>query len=211
MNYNDSILENKEFSFFKKLMYNIAVAICIILLFVIVLVYGFKFQLYNVLSDSEYPNFVSGDMIVAVPQKEYEVGDIIKFSYIGETFPVTHRLIGITVDEVTGKTYYVCHGDAVGSANPINNGNTAPWQSDSEYVQSLTYQQIKDGKANNIQVIEKSSIDGKVVASFSGYGIYVTFIKDHVLLMVTIVIAIWCISGVIQNEIDIKRSKRLLA
>ena len=78
MNYNDSILENKTFSFFKKLIYNIAVAICIMLLLVIVLVYGFKFQLYNVLSDSEYPNFVSGDMIVAVPQKEYELLKILQ-------------------------------------------------------------------------------------------------------------------------------------
>lgn len=211
MNYNDSILENKTFSFFKKLIYNIAVAICIMLLLVIVLVYGFKFQLYNVLSDSEYPNFVSGDMIVAVPQKEYEVGDIIKFSYAGETFPVTHRLICIVEDPATGKEYYICHGDAVGSANPANHGQTAPWTSDRDYVASLTFEEIEDGKANNIQMVEKKSIDGKVVASFSNYGTYVTFIKDHTLLLVTIIIAIWCISGVVQNEIDMKKSKRLLA
>ena len=210
MNYNDSILENKEFSFFKKLVYNIAVAICILLLFVIVLVYGFKFQLYNVLSDSEYPNFVSGDMIVAVPQKEYEVGDIIKFSYVGESFPVTHRLIGKVADETTGKTYYICHGDAVGSANPAKHGDTVPWTADRDYIASLTFDEIED-EAVNIQIIEKKSIDGKVVASFTNYGTYITFIKDHTLLLVTIIVGIWCINGVIQNEIDMKKSKRLLS
>lgn len=210
MNYNDSILENKAFSFFKKLMYNIALAICIILLLAIVLVYGFKFQLYNVESDSQYPYFVEHDLVLAVPQKEYEVGDIIQFT-LDTKFPVAHRLIGIKKDEATGKTMYICHGDAVGSANPANNGKTAHWTSDRDYVESLTYQQIKDGKANNIQIIEKSAINGEIVGVFPQYGLYLTFIKEHTLLMVTIIIAIWCVSGVVQNEIEIKRSKRLIA
>ena len=57
MHYNDQILENKPFNFFKQLMYNIALAICIMLVGVLILVYGFKFRLYEVLSDSQYPYF----------------------------------------------------------------------------------------------------------------------------------------------------------
>ncbi len=46
MNYNDQILENKSFNFFKQLMYNLALSICIMLVGVLILVYGFKFALY---------------------------------------------------------------------------------------------------------------------------------------------------------------------
>jgi len=210
MNYNDSILENKAFSFLKKLMYNIAVAICILLLLVIVLVYGFKFQLYNVESDSQYPYFVEHDLVLAVPQKEYEVGDIIQFTLDGK-FPVAHRLIGKKFDPATGTEYYICHGDAVGSANPANQGKTAPWTADRDYVNSLTFQQIKDNDAHNIQVIRKSSINGEIIGVFPGYGYFLTFVKEHQLLLITIVIAIWSISGVVNNEVYIKRCKRLEA
>ena len=79
MNYNDQILENKTFNFFKQLMYNIALALCIMLVGVLIMVYGFKIRLYEVLSDSQYPVFKKGDMVVVVPQKEYKVGDIISY------------------------------------------------------------------------------------------------------------------------------------
>ena len=188
MNYSDTLNENKAFKFFKQLTYNISVAILIILFFTLILVYGFKFQLYNVLSDSQAPYFFRGDMVVAKPEDDYYVGDIIKFTH-SDTFPVVHRLVGKV--NHNGKTYYVCHGDAVATSNPHKNGQILTWEEESEFIQSLTYAQIRgeeniDGlkiHTSQIQVVEKSSIDGKVLCSFKNYGTYITFIKDHSLLV----------------------------
>jgi len=215
MNYSNTIHENKEYAFVKQLMYNISLAICLILIFTLILVYGFKFQLYNVLSDSEAPYFYKGDMLIVRAQDEYEVGDIIKFTHYTESFPVAHRLIGKVTDN--GKTYYICHGDAVATSDPHRNGQILTWQEESEFVESLTYDQLTGKEDINglkihksqIQIIEKSAIDGKVLGSISNYGTYITFIKDHAMLVITILVSIWCISGVVQNEIDIKNMKRL--
>ena len=87
MNYSDEILENKSFNFFKQLMYNIVVAICIILAVCLILVYGFKFRPYEVLSNSQAPYFTVGDMVIVKGQDSYEVGDIIKFDHNGEVRP----------------------------------------------------------------------------------------------------------------------------
>ncbi len=209
MNYNDQILENKPFNFFKQLMYNIALAICVMLLGVLIMVYGFKFRLYEVLSDSQAPYFVKGDMVVVKPQKEYKVGDIIKFD---TSIAVTHRLIAIKTEN--NVDYYICHGDNVQSANPHNGAETAPWQEDSQYVQSLIDQQksleeIKNS-TQNIQVVTLNQIEGKVVSHIDNYGTYFQFIKSHYLLLIALVAGIWCISSTVQNEIDMKKTRRLL-
>lgn len=224
MNYDDSILENKYFGFFKQLMYNIALAACGILLIALVLVWGFKFQLYNVLSPSEEPYFTTGDMVVVRQHKEYKVGDIIKFTHFSQDFPVTHRLVGIV--ENGGKTYYICHGDAVSTSNPYQNGKVVNWQTEANFIKSLTYAQIMGDEtiatpsgtgtelkisSALIQIVEKDKIDGKVVCWFANYGDYLTFIKDHKLLLIALVVSVWCISGVIQNELEMKKSKRLEA
>ena len=163
MNYKDDILENKAFKFFKQLMYNIALAICIMLVGVLIMVYGFKFRLYEVLSDSQAPVFKTGDMVIVKAQKEYKVGDIIKFD---TSIPVTHRIIGIYGKG--NEMRFICHGDNVSSANPDNGNNNAKWQDDADYVQSM----INEGKdltyiadnTQNEQIIKLSQIEGKVVA-----------------------------------------------
>ena len=48
MNYKDDILENKAFNLFKQLIYNLALAICIMLVGVLVCTYGFNYELYVV-------------------------------------------------------------------------------------------------------------------------------------------------------------------
>jgi len=207
MNYNDQILENKPFNFFKQLMYNIAVAICIMLVGVLIMVYGFKFRLYEVLSDSQAPYFVKGDMVVVKAQKEYKVGDIIKFNQEG--LPVTHRLIAIMDD-----TYYICHGDNVQSANPANGTDTAPWIEDAEYVQGLidsnvTLENLKRS-TQNIQITTLKQIEGTVVSHIDNYGTYFKFIKSHYMLLIALIAGIWCISNTVQNEIDIKKNRRLI-
>lgn len=207
MNYNDQILENKTFNFFKQLMYNIALAICIMLVLTFIAMYGFKIRLYEVLSDSQAPYFVTGDMVIVKPQKEYEVGDIVKFT--SGSLPVTHRLIA--VKEENGKTYYFCHGDSVQSANPENGAETAPWKEDAKYVQGLidegkTVDQIKS-LTQNVQV--PTVIEGEVISHLNNYGTYFKFIKAHPGLLIALVVGVWCISNSVQNEIETKKTRRL--
>jgi len=216
MNYNDQILENKAFNFFKQLVYNIAVAICIMLLGVLILVYGFKFKLYNVMSDSQAPVYFAGDMVVVKAQNEYNVGDILKFDKTETAdLPTTHRLIYILEDKDSGTKYYVCHGDAV--QNVDRSDTDYGWEDDSAYVKQLVEENKltktdleNSDKAANIQIVTESQIEGKVVAHASNYGTYITFIKEHYMLFIALIAGIWCISSVIQNEIDVKRSLRLL-
>jgi len=207
MNYNDQILENKAFTFFKQLMYNIALSICIMLGVVFILVVGFKFQLYEVLSDSQAPYFETGDMVVVRPAKEYKIGDILTFEQNGVL--VTHRLIAIK-DTGSSKTYY-CHGDNVQSANPNSPQYTMPWQEDSAYVQGLIDANTTlAGNTQNLQVVTQSQIKGKVLNYIDNYGNYFKFIKDHYMLFIALVTGIWCISNVVTNELDMKKAKRLL-
>ena len=209
MNYNDQILENRPFNFFKQLMYNIALSICIMLVGVLIMVYGFKFRLYEVLSNSQMPYFGTGDMVVVKPQEKYVVGDIIKFD---TSIPVTHRLIAIVSEG--GTDYYICHGDNVQSANPASETYTAHWQEDADYVQGLidegkTKEEIKN-LALNVQIVTYNQIGGKVVGHIDNYGTYFQFIQSHWGLLVALVGAVWCISSTVQNEIDIRKSRRLM-
>ena len=207
MNYNDEILENKAFKFFKQLMYNIALSICVMLGVVFILVAGFKFQLYEVLSDSQAPYFKTGDMVIVRPAKEYKIGDILTFEQNGAL--VTHRIIAIK-QTGSSKTYY-CHGDNVQSANPNATSPIVPWKEDSAYVQGLIDAgESLDGKTRNVQVVTQSQIKGKVLNSIDKYGTYFKFIKQHYMLFIALVAGIWCISSVATNELDIKKAKRLL-
>lgn len=215
MNYNDQILENKAFNFFKQLVYNIALAICIMLIGVLIMVYGFGFKLYEVLSDSQAPYFTKGDMVIVKAQKEYKVGDIIKFDETNGVYPTTHRLIGI-YENAKGEITYICHGDNVQSAKPDDDTSAIiPWKEDAAYIQNLidnegyTLSEIKN-KATNIQTPTPSQVEGKVVADINNYGTYFNFIKSHYLLLITLIAGIWCICSTVQNEIDIKRCKRLV-
>ena len=191
MNYSDEILENKAFNFFKQLMNNIVLAICIILVVCLVLVYGFKFRPYEVLSNSMAPEFVAGDMIVVKAQKEYVEGDILKFDNAG--LPVTHRLLDIR--EVDGVTYYLCHGDSVSDLTQ-------------EDVKQMSWEEVLDD--GTIQRVRLESIEGKVVASLKNWGSYFNFVSEHKLLIIAIIVSIWCVSATAQNEIEMKKSRRLL-
>ena len=189
MIYNDEIIENKAFNFFKQLMYNIALAVCIMLIGILILVYGFKFRLYEVLSDSQAPYFTKNDIVIVKPQKEYKVGDIIKFDVTAKKIlPTTHRLIAILEDN--GKTYYICHGD---NAQDVDGGydGIGQWEDDAAYIQAM----IDEGKTindilsipykNTIQIPTIDQIEGKVVTHIDNYGIYFLFlnIRKHFFLL----------------------------
>lgn len=209
MNYSDEILENKSFNFFKQLMYNIVVAICIILAVCLILVYGFKFRPYEVLSNSQAPYFTVGDMVIVKGQDSYEVGDIIKFDHNG--VPTTHRLIAIK--EYQGTTYYICHGDNVQNTDGSYDHD---YQWEIDRLADMTYEEILNGTDENdtklvinVQIVTEADIEGKVVASLNNWGSYFSFINAHKLLIIAIIVSVWCVSATIQNELDIRRTRRL--
>ena len=221
MNYKSDHLENKEFSFIKDLIFKFAIAICIILFAIVVMVYAFKFELYNVLTGSEVPYACPGDMIFVQAQDEYKPGDLIKFTNEGEK-NVTHRLIAVKQDS-QGVWHYICHGDAVQSTNgesetkshnyygvEFKTENKLSYQEEIEQLDGMTYEQIKQNRNKNIQDIKKENIDGKVVAKLPRCGLYFTFIKEHAILMIGIVGAIWCLTWIGQSEIDMKRERRMV-
>ena len=211
MNYNDQILENKAFNFFKQLMYNIALSICVVLIGVLAMVYGFGFKLYEVMSGSEEPYLPVGCMAVVKAKDEYKVGDILTFR-LGAT-TVTHRLIATY--EKNGTTYYLCHGDNNESANPLSDKDKAPWEEDSKYVQDLldahdgNYSAVKH-LIRDTQDVPKADVIGSVVNHIDNLGTIITFIKGHYLLVIAIIAGIWCVSNMLQNEIEMKKARRLL-
>ncbi len=202
MNYSDSILENKAVNFFKQLLYYIMIAVCLLLLVAVILVFVFNFRPYRVLSDSQYPSFKTGDMVVVKKQNEYKVGDILKFDM--SSTPTTHRLVLIVKDDA-GVTHYICHGDNV----PNNDGKLVPY---SEIIENIKGTKYEDVKNLNIQFqdVKAQNIEGKVVAVFNNYGTYFQFISDHKILLIVIVLGLWCFSYSLQVEQEIGKARRLM-
>ena len=215
MKYSDQILENKTFKVVKEILYNITLAICIMLMGVLVLVYGFKYQLFNVMSDSQAPIFRENDMVIVKEQDKYVKGDILQFDYNGT--PTAHRLI--LVYPSGGITYYICHGDNVQSTRYKKESNEwlSKWEDESAYIEGLlesgqeTIQSLKDNRIDYgvLQIVTESKINGKVVKHIDNLGIVVKYIQEHYILLATLIGAIWCISYVVQNESETKRSLRL--
>lgn len=206
MNYNDEILENKAFNIFKQVLFDIVLAVCIMLAIALILVYGFKFRPYEVLSDSMYPVFKTGDMVIVRAQDNYEIGDIVTYR-LGTTTLATHRIIAIK--ESNGTTYYITHGDNVQSPNIENGSTPVDWDLDAEFLEDKTYEDILTNNYPNIDILEFSDIEGRVVTSIANYGTYVNFIAEHKLLVIAMIIAIWCVCATVQNEIEMRKSRRI--
>lgn len=67
----------------------------------------------TVLTGSMEPTYSPGDMVVAVPQDRYEVGDVVTFQPVsGDPTLVTHRVVGVTLG---AEPAYVTRGDANGA------------------------------------------------------------------------------------------------
>lgn len=203
MNYNDDILENKAFKFAKQLMYNIAIGIVIILAFCLLFVYAFHYKPYKVLTGSMYPSIKVGDMVVVHSAKEYKVGDVLKFDITeSETLPTVHRLIAIKGDT------YVCHGDNVGYQYGAGQENWT-WQQEAEIASTKTLEELRSEASGLYQFMTIDKIEGKVVTTIANYGTYVDFIANHKMLFIAIVVGLWCISAVAQNEIEMRNARRL--
>lgn len=211
MKYSDQIIENKAFNFFKKLLFNIAISLIILMGVALILIYCFDFKFCKVLSGSQEPVFYAGDLTVAKPADEYRVGDIIMFDQTAnKTFPTSHRIIAIM--ESNGTTYYFCHGDAVESANPKDERLPAPWKDDRDYVLS----QINEGKSlsqvqkacRNVQVVNEKDVYGVVITHFSGLGRFFDFIKtkEFIILLAGFVVVLYSVN----NEIEMRKGWRTM-
>ena len=80
----------------------------------------------------------------------------------------------------------------------------------------MTYEEILNGTDENdtklvinVQIVTEADIEGKVVASLNNWGSYFSFINAHKLLIIAIIVSVWCVSATIQNELDIRRTRRL--
>ena len=217
MKYNDTPFENKAFSFVRQLFYNIALAVCIILIGFLIATYGFKIQLYEVLSDSQYPVYRTGDLVLVTKTNDYKVGDILCFDYAGD-LNVTHRIIYKGKDE-SGDTVYLVHGDALGSIQDGSNSTYVDWKENVKYLENRSYAEIKQMVANsetsennekifNCQMVKDENVKGEVVAKLTSYGTYINSIKSHAMLFIAILLGIWCIGGTIEIEMDIRRARR---
>jgi len=74
------------------------------------------FGLAEVMSDSMYPTINKGDVIVVVPQDEYNVDDIVAFEDASVGGIVTHKIVDVNEDGT-----FVTKGD-----NPENSVDPAP-------------------------------------------------------------------------------------
>ena len=72
------------------------------------------FGIAEVLSDSMYPTIKTGDVVIIVPQDEYQVGDIVAFQ--DDNMVVTHRIVGI---HENGD--FITQGDANNTEDTHNN------------------------------------------------------------------------------------------
>lgn len=67
----------------------------------------------TVLTGSMEPTYSPGDMVVAVPQDGYDVGDVVTFQPVSDDPTlITHRVVGVRTG---AQTWYVTRGDANGA------------------------------------------------------------------------------------------------
>lgn len=186
MNYKQETLKSKIFNFSKRLLCNTVYAVSIVTVVALLIVHFSFCAIYDVFSNSQYPVLKEGDIIIVQKQQSYKVGDIIKFHDEQTNLPIVHRLISIK--SYQDKTYYVCHGDNVQSVtNFVTKDNNTPylseWENDSDFVENLSLQALKNEAQEVVQIVEINNVEGKVITKISGLGYVFRFIKNNFLLI----------------------------
>lgn len=82
------------------------------------------YRLFSIVTDSMEPEIPTGSMIVGrVPENEEEIGVGTVITYElrqgGSTVLITHRVIAVNVDEVTGTVSYTTQGDNAGGVDAV--------------------------------------------------------------------------------------------
>lgn len=141
MNYRSNLKEVKEFTFVKDFIYNFTLALFITLLLCVLAVKIFNVRLDVVESDSMYPEFRTGDIVVVVPQDSYKINDVVEYKK-GNSY-VSHRIVAY--DETTG--VYKLRGDNTsvefdGSENITNKDITgkvmAIWENGEQVYETIS-------------------------------------------------------------------------
>ena len=118
----------------------------------------------TVLTGSMQPTYSPGDVVVSVPQEDYQVGDVVTFQPVsGDPTLVTHRIVAVTVGGPQGEQY-ITRGDANGDDDdPIEAGQIM-----GEVVYSVPYVgyvAVAAGEHRNVLIAAAAAL-------LIGYGIY---------------------------------------
>ena len=121
----------------------------------------------TVLTGSMEPTYSPGDMVVAVPQDGYEVGDVVTFQPVsGDPTLITHRIVGV---QLGTETHYVTRGDA-------NGADDEPIRAE-QVMGRVVYDIPYVGHLANAAVPNRAAIVTAVACLLLGYGAYL-FISD---------------------------------
>ena len=205
MNYNAEMLESKIFNFLKQLIRNMILSICVVVLVALLIVHFFNFAIYDVFSDSMVPEFETGDLIVVKKQKEYYVGNVVKFNDLETGLPITHRIVAIK--NKSGVEYYVCHGDNVESVTSRIKKDGAyclNWEEDSTNIRLLSLEEIVYYADDVVQIVKKEQIEGRVVGKFRRISNYLQFIKRYKIIIIASVLCVWKCVDFVENSSDKK-------
>jgi len=118
----------------------------------------------TVLTGSMQPTYSPGDVVVSVPQEEYQVGDVVTFQPVsGDPTLVTHRIVAVTVGGPQGQQY-ITRGDANGDDDdPIEAAQIM-----GEVVYSVPYVGYVAVAAGE----HRHTLIAAAAALLIGYGIY---------------------------------------
>lgn len=118
----------------------------------------------TVLTGSMEPTYAPGDVVVSVPQEDYQVGDVVSFQPVSnDPTLVTHRIVGVQMGGPEGPVY-VTRGDANGADDdPIEEAQIM-----GEVVYSVPYVgyvAVAAGDYRNLLIAAAAAL-------LIGYGIY---------------------------------------
>lgn len=130
----------KEWEFVKQFIYNSFLAIFIVLIAIIITKKCMSLRFDEVLSNSMFPDFKKGDIVVVAKQDSYKVGDTIEYQK-GESL-AAHEIVAY--DAATGiyttrGKFYGAPDDATITKDKINGKVVVVW-TDGAFV----YHMIKD-------------------------------------------------------------------
>lgn len=170
---NVKVNGHKIFYFTKKLFRYLLFAATALLACVVVVAKFGGFKTSVVLTASMSPTINAGDLLVVKKQQSYKIGDVVQFNFVGDAgvLNLTHRVVG----SVQGK-FYVCCGDATA-------GN---WQNIANKVKDMSVQEILNNP--NLQLVQQSSITGRVVTNFGKLGKVFVFAQNNMLVVVAVLI-----------------------
>lgn len=118
----------------------------------------------TVLSGSMEPTYAAGDMVITVPQDNYNIGDVVTFQPVSnDPTLITHRVVGIRMG--SDGTEFVTRGDA-------NGADDAPILAD-QVMGKVLYHVPKVGHVANAAGEHRGALVTLIAVGLIGYGAFV--------------------------------------